>query len=338
MRDHPGALVHCLLVPLDVPQAPAQAAALGLLILQQALRSCGLNLEARQLVAQAADSLLVLPEHFPRRIPRFFELREFGPYPRLLPLRVGETRGAVRQPFAHRAALQCELEPLHGAQLLAHPVVAARLGGLAPEGVQLPGHLTDDVVDAQQILLRHLELHFGRVAPALEEGDARGLLDQGPAVGGLRTEDLADAPLLDQRVGVRPQSGPFEQRLDILQPTAPPVQVVLAFAGTVEPPTDREPFGIQIETFGNVEVVHQPESQDNFGETRGLARLRAVEDHTFHVVRAQALGALFTYDPADRIGDVALPAPVRADDSRHPLVEDNLGAVAEGFEANSSSF
>src|SRR5207248_3070024 len=66
---------------------------------------------------------------------------------------------------------------------------------------------------------------------------------------------------------------------------------------------------------------------------RRLARVAAVEDHVFHLVAAQALGALLAHHPRDRIGHVALAAPVRADNRRDAFVEGELGPIGKRFEA-----
>ena len=51
----------------------------------------------------------------------------------------------------------------------------------------------------------------------------------------------------------------------------------------------------------------------------GLRVLRPVENHPFHLVGAQRLGALLPDDPADGVRDVALAAAVRPDDRGNPL-------------------
>ena len=80
-------------------------------------------------------------------------------------------------------------------------------------------------------------------------------------------------------------------------------------------------------------LQHAAEPQPHFGGGRRLARVAAVEDDVFHPLAAQALGALLAHHPRDGVGDVALAAPVRADNGRHALVEGQLGAVGERFEA-----
>ena len=78
---------------------------------------------------------------------------------------------------------------------------------------------------------------------------------------------------------------------------------------------------------------HPTEPQTHLRRGRRLARVAAVEDDVFHALAAQALGALFAHHPRDRVGDVALAAPVGADNRRHPLVEGELGAVGERLES-----
>src|SRR2546425_519717 len=62
------------------------------------------------------------------------------------------------------------------------------------------------------------------------------------------------------------------------------------------------------------------------------ARLAAREDHVLHRGPAQALDALLAQHPGDRVGDVALPAAVGADDARDPPLERELLLVAEALE------
>jgi hypothetical protein len=75
------------------------------------------------------------------------------------------------------------------------------------------------------------------------------------------------------------------------------------------------------------------ESQPHFGGGRRLACVAAAEDDVLHLVAAQALGALLAHHPRDRVGDVALAAPVGPDDRRDALVERELGPIRKRFEA-----
>ena len=63
-----------------------------------------------------------------------------------------------------------------------------------------------------------------------------------------------------------------------------------------------------------------------------LAGVAPVENHVFHLVAAQALGALFTEDPGNGVGDVALAASIGTDDGGDTLIEGELRAIGEGLE------
>ena len=74
------------------------------------------------------------------------------------------------------------------------------------------------------------------------------------------------------------------------------------------------------------------ESQANFRGGRRLPRVAAVEDDVFHLVAAQALRALLAHHPRDGVGDVALAAPVGADNRRDAFVEGELRAIGKRLE------
>ena len=74
------------------------------------------------------------------------------------------------------------------------------------------------------------------------------------------------------------------------------------------------------------------QAQADFGGGAGSPGVAAIEDDVLHPVAAQALGALLSEHPRDRIGDVALAAPVRSDDGSDALVEGELSAIGERFE------
>src|SRR5262245_42014864 len=75
------------------------------------------------------------------------------------------------------------------------------------------------------------------------------------------------------------------------------------------------------------------ESETHFGGAGGLARIGAAENDIFHLVAAQALGALLAEHPRERVGHVALAAAVRSDNGRDATVECQLGSIREGLKA-----
>ena len=58
-----------------------------------------------------------------------------------------------------------------------------------------------------------------------------GLFDDGAAVGGLAAEDLPDAPLLDDGVGLGAEARAHEDVLNVAQAAELAVQQIFAFAG-----------------------------------------------------------------------------------------------------------
>src|SRR5207253_11276119 len=89
-------------------------------------------------------------------------------------------------------------------QLLAQPAIALCLRGLPFQRVHLPGDFLKDVVDAGQVQLRLLQPRLRQTLAGFELGYARGLFDDGAPVMGLAAEDLPDATLLDDGVGLWP--------------------------------------------------------------------------------------------------------------------------------------
>ncbi len=119
--------------------------------------------------------------------------------------------------------------------LVAQPLVAARLRRLPLERAALLFDLEDDVVDANQVLLRGLELQLRGAAPRPVLGDAGGFFDQLTAVGRPRAENHADLALLDDRVGLRAEAGVHQQFVHVTQAAHFAVDQVLALTRAVQP-------------------------------------------------------------------------------------------------------
>ena len=122
-------------------------------------------------------------------------------------------------------------------------LVALGLLGLQPQRAQAPFDLSDDVRDPQQVLARRIHPPLGRLLLGLVARDPGGLVDESPPVLGAGRDDEADAPLLDDCVGLRPDAGPEEELDDVAQPRRHTVQQVLAVAVAIEPAGDRDVLG-----------------------------------------------------------------------------------------------
>ena len=97
------------------------------------------------------------------------------------------------------------------AQLVAQEKIFLRGLRLLFQRFYLQLQLGDLVSDPQQVFLSAGELPLGLVLAVAEAGDARGLLKDLAPVGGLGGDDLADAPLADDRVAVGAQARVHQQ-------------------------------------------------------------------------------------------------------------------------------
>src|ERR1019366_3360007 len=132
-----------------------------------------------------------------------------------------------------------------GAHFVAQPGVALGLRGLPLQRVHLARDFVEDVVDAGEILLRVFEAGLRQALARFELGDAGGLFNDGAAVCGLAAEDLTDAALLDDGVGLRAETGAHEDVLNIAQTTELAVEQILALAGTEQAARDRDFAGFE---------------------------------------------------------------------------------------------
>ncbi len=125
-----------------------------------------------------------------------------------------------------------------GAHFFAQASVALGLGGLALQRIHLARDFVENVVDAGQVQLGVFEAGFGQALFGLEFRDSGGFFEDGAAVGGAAAEDLADASLLDQRVGLRAQAGAHEEFLNVAQAAELAIQQVFAVAGAEQAARD----------------------------------------------------------------------------------------------------
>src|SRR5262245_57661373 len=96
--------------------------------------------------------------------------------------------------------------------------------------------LTDDVCDAQQVLLSALEFPLGHKLPALVFACAGRLFDYSPPVFGLGIDQFINPSLLDNRICLTSDPGSQEKFDDIFQATRNLVDGVLRLPRTEESP------------------------------------------------------------------------------------------------------
>ena len=188
---------------------------------------------------------------------------------------------------------------------------------------------SQNVAQAHEVVLRAREPALGLILPVAVLGDAGRLFKNLAALGRLRADDLRDAALSDDGVAVAADSGVEEQLVHVAQTHVLAVDGVLAVAGAVIFTSDHHFVGFEVEA-----VVGVVNGELHAGEAHGAALLRAAENDVLHFsAAAQLLGARLTEHPADGVRDVALAASVGADNGRDALVDGDLRAVGERFEA-----
>ena len=214
------------------------------------------------------------------------------------------------------------------AQPMAEPLVAHGLGCLAPQASNLAGHFADDVRDPGEVLLRQGQLVHGLAALAFVPGDARGLLEDGATVLRLGGEDEVDLALGHYRVARSPHPGVHEKLLYVLQPAGLAIEIIFPLSVAVAAPHDLDFVEIAAQL-----LLAFDEIEGNLANLGRLAGIRALENDVLHFSPAQRLGALLAQHPADGIGDVGLPAAIRADDRGHARFETESGGIGERFES-----
>ena len=248
----------------------------------------------------------------------------------LVPLLLGGPEVRLQLPGVRLQLVQV-LQPdgdLQQPQLVPQHQVPLCLLRLLPQGVHLELQLGDLVVDADQVLLRPLQLPLRLLLPVAEFGDAGGLLEDLPPLPALGGEDLVDLALADDGVALPAHAGVQEQLRHILQPDGLAVDVILALAAAVVPAGD----GHLALLHGGEDVLRVVQHQRHLGKAHLAALLRAAEDHVLHLGAPEALDALFPHHPADGVGDVGLAGAVGAHDGGDVLPEVQDRLVRKGLE------
>src|SRR6476646_9079175 len=234
--------------------------------------------------------------------------------------------------LARRVAMAQEPELVQlGLRVLLHRAVAAGDLGLRLELLEVPGQLTQDVLDAGQVLARVLETALGLAPALLVLRDAGRLLEKEAQLFRLALDDPRDRSLADDGVGARPEAGTEEDVLDVAPAHRLTVDVIAARAVARQHALDGDRGETVPRAAGaGLAVV---EDELDAGAAGGLPQVRAVEEHVLHRLAAQLARLAFAEDPAHRIDDVRLAAAVRADDADELAGELEVGRFDERLEA-----
>jgi len=200
--------------------------------------------------------------------------------------------------------------------------------GLAPERLELATQLGGQIGEPGQI--RRGRVQFSQrllLALAMFEHTG-GLLDEGASVLRAGLEDLGEPTLTDDDVHLPADAGVAEQFLDVEQPAAIAVDLVLAGAVTIHPAGYRH-LGI-LDRQGLVGVV---DGQGDLGAAQRCPRRGAGEDDVLHFAAAQRLGALFAHHPGERVDDIGFTRPVGTHHAGDTRLETQSRRRGEGLEA-----
>ena len=214
------------------------------------------------------------------------------------------------------------------AQAIVVDLEVASLAGLELDAAEAFLHFLDDVVDAEKVLLRSIELALGFALADLVFADAGRFLEDGPAFDVRRFQQHVDAALLDDRIGVGPDAAVEEQVANVLEPGDFLVDEIFALAGAIELAGYAD--GVVVERQRPVGVV---EDQVDRGQPAAAARAGSVEDHVGHLAAAQQLGRLLPEHPFESVHDVALAAAVGSDDAGHARRKVEVNPIGEALEA-----
>ena len=175
-------------------------------------------------------------------------------------------------------------------------------------GQQVPGalHVAPGLLQAAAGLLP-------LVAQAAHPG---GLFDQRSAGGGHGLDDEVDVVLGHHRVAVLAQAGAGQQRVDVLQPGRGAVNVVMAFAGAIEPSRD-----FDLGKLHGQPAVRVVDHKGHLGHPNlGFARPPGI-DEVLHALAANLARVTLAQRPADGVHQVGLATAVRAHDPGDAVTE-----------------
>ena len=165
---------------------------------------------------------------------------------------------------------------------------------------------------------------------ALELAEPGGLLDEVAPVLGLRGEHRVDLALGDDRVHRAAEADVGEQLDEVGAADGRLVDEVLALAAADEAARDRDLAEVDLVAEAAVLVV---EDELDLAVIGRRAVRGAAEEHVVGLLGPQLGRRQRAGGPDDRVGDVRLARPVRADDDGHARLELELDRVDERLEA-----
>ena len=217
------------------------------------------------------------------------------------------------------------------ANIVGDVLVAPGLADLFLETLQLGVERHHDIVEALEVVLGGAQAQLGLVAARMQPGDAGRLFQQNAAVRGPGVDQRPDPALTDQCCGARPGRLVGKQDLHIARAHIAAVDLVVRAFLALDASRD-------LDVVGTVELGWRRaflvvEAEDNFGRVASRTIRRAAENDVIHAAAAHLLGRGLAHDPAERLHEVGLAAPVGADNTGQAGRDIKIGPVDERFEA-----
>jgi hypothetical protein len=172
---------------------------------------------------------------------------------------------------------------------------------LHPERIQARLDLDAKVLKPEQVGRQLLEPDRGLSALGLDAAHLGRLLDQGPALVGTAADDGFDVALVNDRVGVRGQTGRGQQVEQVPAADAAAVQEVVALAAPVQAPADGD-FRI----VNGEPAVRVVDHDRDLCHRRPASTFAAGVDDLVHAFAPQVTGLALAQDPFEGIDDVGL--------------------------------
>ena len=180
--------------------------------------------------------------------------------------------------------------------------------GLAAQRLELAAQLGGQVGQPGQVGRHRVELADRLFLALAVLEHACGFLDERAPVLRPRFQDLGELALADDDMHLTTDARVGKQLLHIHQTATAAVDFVLAGTVAEHPSGDRH-LGV----FDRQRVVGVVDRDGDLGAAERGAGRRPGEDDVLHLAAAQALGAVLTHHPGERVDNVRLARPVGTD-------------------------
>ena len=163
---------------------------------------------------------------------------------------------------------------------------------------------------------------------ALIAADTGHFFKNDPTLLWLAVQDAVHPVLADDSHRILANTRISKQKMNVFQTARPLVNKEFTFAGAENPPCydDFRKFDIEL-------MIAIVKIQGYFCRSLGTPFFRTGKNNVLRLLTAQLADILFPHDPADGIGNIALAAAVRSDDSCDSLIKCQCCLICEGLKS-----